>query len=136
MIIDATFICRSARTAARQCAGGLGVPFFILRFGANAAVLRERLRQRAARASDASEADETVLAAQERALEPLLPDELSQAVDVQPLPGASGSGAMPQADWRPLLSRLAAGQPRPDKARQGTQRPLASDTGEPLSRMP
>ena len=52
-----------------------------------------------------------------------------------PLPAAADSGAMPQADWRPLLSRLAAGQPRPDEARQGTQ-PLASELGELLSRRP
>jgi len=95
VIVDATFIRREARDAARRVAAQLGVPFIVLRFAAPPELLRERVRTRAARGDDASEADEAVLADQLRVLEPIEADESGEVFDVRP--------AM---DWAPLLARL------------------------------
>ncbi|MBI5718849.1 MAG: AAA family ATPase [Burkholderiales bacterium] len=107
VIVDATFIRRAARDEARQCAARLQVPFVLLRFTAAPEVLRARVRSRAALGIDASEADEAVLAAQMRSLEPLQADELEATFDVPS--HASADGAAPRADWTPLLARLRAG---------------------------
>jgi hypothetical protein len=68
-------------------------------------LLRERVRARAARGADASEADEAVLAAQMRSAEPLRADELGAVVRGRPLPPQAESGE-PQADWSALRQRL------------------------------
>lgn len=103
-IMDATFLRYADRHAARRCAAALGVPFVILHFSAAPDLLRDRLRQRAAQALDASEADEAVLAQQEQTQEPLRADEMEAVHMVRPL---SHDGAKsPQADWSALLARL------------------------------
>ncbi|WP_425259375.1 AAA family ATPase [Rubrivivax sp. RP6-9] len=103
VILDATFLRHADRVAARQLAGRLGVPFAILHFTAAPAVLRQRVLQRAALASDASEADETVLWLQSQTQEPLRPDELPLVHAVR---AESRPGAAPRADWAPVLARL------------------------------
>ena len=105
-ILDATYLRFEQRDAARRWAAARRVPFFILDFEADAELLRERVRARAARGADASEADEAVLAAQMRSAEPLRADELGAVVRCRPLPPQAGSGE-PQADWSALRRRLA-----------------------------
>jgi aminoglycoside phosphotransferase family enzyme/predicted kinase len=111
-LVDATFLKRAQRDAFRRLAGEHGVPFVILAFEAPPAVLRERVRRRAAEGSDASEADLAVLDAQLAAREPLTDDETGCALVV---------ATEPQADWAALLPRLdlmlAAGAPPPGSAR-------------------
>ena len=105
VILDATFLRRGARDAARAFAARAGVPFLILDFDADPAVLRQRLRERSARADDASDADEAVLDLQLRYAEPLQPDE---AADVARC-GVVTTDAEGQfeADWSAVLARLA-----------------------------
>jgi uncharacterized protein len=105
VVLDATFLKRSERDAARALATAQRVPFRLLDFPVDAAVLRQRLRARVLRGGEVSEADEGVLQAQLLSAEPLQPDELAtvhvcrQAADV-------GTGA-PAVDWQPLLCALA-----------------------------
>ncbi|HET9978110.1 MAG TPA: AAA family ATPase [Burkholderiaceae bacterium] len=108
VILDATFLRRADRDAARRHAAALGVPFVILHFTAAPELLRERVRQRAAQAQDASEADATVLALQAQAQEPLQPDEWASVHAVQ---ASTSPAPAPRADWAPLLARL--GMPTP-----------------------
>ena len=87
------------------------MPCLILDFdaAADAELLQERVRERAARGADASEADEAALAAQMRSAEPLGADEESAVVRCRPLPQAArAGGGEHQADWSALLQRLAA----------------------------
>jgi uncharacterized protein len=106
VILDATFLRRAARDAVRRLALEHQVPCIVLDFDADATLLRERVRQRATRGGDASEANEAVLAAQMRSAEALQPDELAAVFRCRPLaPSAEGA---PQADWAPLLERISA----------------------------
>lgn len=97
VLVDATFLKRAQRDAFRHLAAEHGVPFVILAFEAPAAVLRERVRRRAEKAADASEADVAVLDAQLAAREPLADDEAGCALVVV---------TDPQVDWAALLPRL------------------------------
>ncbi len=95
VILDATFLRRSQRDAARGLAAALGVPFVLLDFHVDEALLRQRLRQRAANGGDASEANEAVLDAQLRRAEPLDAAEAAAAWPVAQQP-----------DWGPLVGWL------------------------------
>ncbi|HRP97156.1 MAG TPA: AAA family ATPase [Rhodocyclaceae bacterium] len=97
VLVDATFLKRAQRDAFRRLAREHGVPFVILAFEAPPAVLRERVRRRAAAGTDASEADLAVLDAQLADREPLTGDETGCALVV---------ATEPQADWAALLPRL------------------------------
>lgn len=77
-ILDATFLQRGARDAARALAFEAGVPCRVLDFEIPAPLLRERLR---ARRGDASEADEAVLEWQLAHDQPLQDDERAGAID-------------------------------------------------------
>lgn len=116
VVLDATFIRRLARDQARACARRFGVPLIILRFDAAPAELRARIRQRLAAGTDASEADEAVLDAQARSIEPLRADELAETFEVRP-----SSGATAQADWSAVLARL--GRPADGIAQGGLAPP-------------
>ena len=107
VILDATFLRRSDRQAARRCAAQQGVPFAILHFEAAPALLRERLRRRAAQGHDASEADAAVLDLQQRTAEPLAADELDAVHDVN-----TASGAPSGAELAALLARLGLAAPQ------------------------
>ncbi len=76
-IVDATFLKRAQRRRFQQLAAELGVPFQILAFDADEKTLRQRIRQRHAKGSDASDATVEVLERQLRAREPLTDDERS-----------------------------------------------------------
>jgi uncharacterized protein len=106
VILDATFLRRAARDEVRRLALERQVPCIVLDFEADAALLRERVRQRAERGGDASEANDAVLAAQMRSAEALQPDEMAAVFRCRPLaPLANGE---PRADWAPLLERIGA----------------------------
>lgn len=80
VILDATFLKRAQRDAARELAARLGVPFRILHVTAADEVLRDRVARRAALAQDASEADVAVLENQMKGWEPLTPEESAEAL--------------------------------------------------------
>jgi predicted kinase len=104
VILDATFLEREARQQARALAASLGLRSLILHFEARPDTLRERVRQRAQRSDDASDADLEVLESQLAHAQPLQQDESAQVVVLdaeQPL----AAWATPQG-WAPLLQRL------------------------------
>lgn len=95
VVLDATFLHRSAREAARQFAAARGARFVLLDCVADEATLRRRVAERSRRGDDASDADLAVLEAQLRAGDPLGADEAAAAVPI-------GAGALP--DWDALLA--------------------------------
>ncbi|MGZ5776630.1 AAA family ATPase, partial [Ramlibacter sp.] len=88
VVLDAAFLRREERDAARALAAGLGVPFGILACEAPPEVLQQRLR---ARRDDASEAGAAVLERLRGAAEALAPDE--QALVVASAPAPAGGPA-------------------------------------------
>ena len=108
VILDATFLAYPQREQARALADELGVGFVILDFRASAGTLRERVRQRALRADDASEADLAVLEDQLANAQPLRPAEeaVTFAFDAEPVLDQAGI----EARWAPLLQRLGVHQ--------------------------
>lgn len=82
VIVDAAFLRRAERRAFRALAAGLSVPFAILDCRAGEALLRHRVRARAADGGDASEADLAVLERQIATHEPLDDDERALALEV------------------------------------------------------
>jgi aminoglycoside phosphotransferase family enzyme/predicted kinase len=72
VVVDATFLRLADRDAFRELAQGLQLAFAIVHCHAPDAVLQARVSARRARADDASEADLSVLAAQQAHHEPLL----------------------------------------------------------------
>jgi len=109
VILDATFLEPEARQQARALADRLGLRFLILHFEARPDTLRERVRQRALRRDDASDADMAVLESQLARAQPLQDDERPQTIEFdaeQPLAALAG----PQA-WAPLLPRLGLAPP-------------------------
>jgi uncharacterized protein len=108
VILDATFLSRAQRVAARRVADRCGCRFVILDFDVGADLLRQRVRQRAANGADPSDADESVLAQQMRTAQPLRADELAAVFPC----GAAASAPEPaRADWTSLLKQLAVNQP-------------------------
>ncbi len=108
-ILDATFLQRAQRDAARQLAAGLGAPCAILDFQADPEELRRRLAERAAHGSDPSDADAAVLAAQLQTAQGLQADEAAWVYRCR----ASTAGGRVQGDWDGLLAWLDAGADRP-----------------------
>lgn len=106
VILDATFLRRTQRDGATRFALDRQVSVIVLDFEADPVVLRERVRLRAARGDDPSEADEAVLDVQMRTAEPLQPDEAALVFRCHAMPAA---GREPQADWAPLLDYLSDG---------------------------
>lgn len=74
-VIDAAFLKREQRVMFERLARELGVPFKILHADAAPEALRARVKQRAAGARDASEADLAVLEEQLQTAEPLTDEE-------------------------------------------------------------
>jgi len=83
-IVDATSLLRSQRQRFRDLAAIHGVRFVIIDCVAPVPELRRRLRERFARGSDASEADEAVLEEQLKHAEPLNSAEQTSVVTVPP----------------------------------------------------
>lgn len=86
-IVDATFLDPARRTPFAAMAERLGVPYAVLDFRADPAVLRQRVTRRQAGGRDASEADTAVL---ER-----------QLAEYAPLAGTRGEPVIPVATERP-----------------------------------
>ena len=106
VILDATFLQRAQRDAARALAARLGVRFAIIDFQAPVDTLRRRLAERARRGDDASDADLAVLESQLAHAQDLGDDERRDAFAFdaeRPI----DAEAMP-ARWAPLLSALGA----------------------------
>ena len=74
-IVDATFLRRWQRDLFYDLATELGIPFVIVDFVAQESTLRERIAQRTAAGSDASDADLAVLDHQLRTYEPFAREE-------------------------------------------------------------
>ncbi|MDR2877451.1 MAG: AAA family ATPase [Chromatiales bacterium] len=97
-LVDATFLQRAQRDNFRALAAKLGVPFLLLDFHAEEALLRARLQARKA-GSDASEAGNAVLDQQLRTQETLAPDELARALHID-------AGA--EIDYAALIATIRA----------------------------
>lgn len=80
-IIDATFLHRRDRDAARAVAARIGAPSVFVECQADDETVRHRLATRAERDDDPSDADWSVFAAQRRSWEPFAADEPRLAVD-------------------------------------------------------
>lgn len=96
VVVDATFLERARRSAFRELAAALGVPFRILALEAAPAILERRVRERT---GDASEADVRVLHRQLARREPLADAERDAALTVD-----TGAGS---ADVPAIAARLA-----------------------------
>jgi len=82
VIVDATFIARERRLAFAEVAARRGAELTVLVCDAPDEILRNRIRRRAAAGTDASEATEAVLDAQQRQAEPPTADEGARIVRV------------------------------------------------------
>ena len=82
VILDATFLDRRQRDAARQTAAAVHRPCVLVDLHADEKTLRDRVASRARARRDASEADDRVLRQQLAHLTPLPDDELATAVRV------------------------------------------------------
>jgi len=80
VIIDATFLKQAQRQQFKAVADELGVPFIILHFHADEALLRQWIIERNEKGVDPSEADISVLEHQIKTQEPLNKDELLNTV--------------------------------------------------------
>lgn len=78
VVLDASFLKRAQRDAARQVAEDNGVPFLLLDCQAPEGVLEQRLTQRLREGNDPSDATLDVLHAQQASREPLAEDELAR----------------------------------------------------------
>ena len=83
VIIDATFLRKADRDRFRSFAEARGVHFSILDCKADESALRQRIADRMAASSDASDADLSVLQLQVEAQEPLADDELAACVSIE-----------------------------------------------------
>jgi len=81
-VVDATFLRRADRECLRRVAEQRNVPFFILRFDADAELCRARIRRRQQQSGDPSEATEEVLDRQLSAVELLSEEERASAITV------------------------------------------------------
>jgi predicted kinase len=100
VVVDATFLKRTEREAFRAIAEKFGVPFLILDFRVPPDTLRARIRERLARADDASEANLAVLERQIATREPFTPAEIAAAVAVD------GMRLPERGMWRPVIEKL------------------------------
>jgi predicted kinase len=109
VILDATFAAQAQREQAQALAQALGLRCVLIDFVASADTLRERVRRRAQRADDASEADVEVLEEQVARSQPLRPAEAEAAFrfDAEAPFEAANMGAR----WAPLLRRLGIDSP-------------------------
>jgi predicted kinase len=82
VIVDATFLQQHQRELFRELAGSQGASFAILDFRADLQTLRQRLADRMAQNTDASDADTGVLQSQLASLEPLTPTEMQHVVEI------------------------------------------------------
>ena len=99
-VVDAAFLKRAERGRFQELARRCAVPFIVLDFDLPERMLRERVAQRAAAGSDASEADLSILERQIQWREALVPQERVAAVSVD----TRGPDQTPA--WRVVMRRL------------------------------
>ncbi len=104
VILDATFLAREPRLRARVLAASLGARFAILHFEASPGTLRARVRQRALRGDDASDAGLAVLESQLLHAQPLQDDEREGLVVIDAELELDDPAAA--ARWLPRLAGL------------------------------
>jgi predicted kinase len=109
VILDATFLAREPRLQARALAASLGARFAMLHFEARPDILRERVRRRAQRDDDASDADLAVLESQLRHAQPLQDDEREGLVMIDA--EAERDQPAAAARWLPRLQELGLQRP-------------------------
>ncbi len=80
VIVDATFLLISDRSAFKSLAEQLDLQFFILAFSADDAMLRQRIQQRIIKNNDPSEANEEILNDQVKKIEKLSEEESANAL--------------------------------------------------------
>lgn len=105
-IVDATCLKRWQRDQFRDLAAELGVAFVIVDFSASDTTLRRRIAERAAKSSDASDADLAVLDQQLRSSEPLTPEEQAFVVPYD-AEGPLERARQPDT-WRAVRERIYA----------------------------
>lgn len=102
VIVDATFLTHSQRQPFRTLAHQLGIPFTILHFYADEALLRQWIEERAAAGKDASDATVEVMQKQLATEEPLTADEADRIISIDT--------GLDDAD-QCLINRLGEGHP-------------------------
>lgn len=110
-IVDAAFLRRDQRARFRELAAELDVELHVFHCHAPAELLRARIRERAVRGTDASEADLSVLAWQQAHQDPLHSDEGLEVIDVD-----TGVGAPVEDVLRELAARPGRGSPHRSSA--------------------
>lgn len=100
VVVDATFLEKYRRDVFAELARNHGADFYILNLFAPLAELESRIEKRRRQGSDASEADVSVLRAQNDKSEPLLGDEMARLIDVDTVQVAAGG-----RDFAALLRR-------------------------------
>lgn len=103
-IVDAACLRRHERDALRAVAARLHAPCLLLHCDAPPEVLRQRVRERAQRGSDASEADEAVLERLSAQVEPLAADETAHALRIDT--SAAPSSAWLAGHWLALANPI------------------------------
>jgi uncharacterized protein len=103
-VVDAAFLKRRQRDVLRRVAVELQVPFVIVDFVASESVLRERIANRTAAGTDASDADLAVLRHQLRTEEPFAVEESDEVVRYDANAAVEYSRA-PEA-WRSVRERI------------------------------
>lgn len=104
VILDATFLARAPRLQARALAASLGARFALLHFEARHDTLRARVRDRALRNDDASDADLAVLESQLLHAQPLGDDEREGLLVIDAEGQLEDTATAPR--WRPRLAEL------------------------------
>jgi len=83
VIIDAAYLKRSERAAARQIAENAAVPWRVLACEAPLSLIKQRISQRQQTGVDPSEANWQVVCAQQSFIEPLVDDEIALRADTR-----------------------------------------------------
>jgi len=102
VVMDAAFLRRWQRDLLRRAAEDAHAPFTIVSLRTDAKTLRERIRARRDRGTDASEADEAVLQHQLAAQDPLAGSELLCTLTLDAAEAAGGE------KWRAVVRDLSA----------------------------